>query len=782
MEPVQETTPVLPQLSKSYRTAGSNDARTSLIYAVTIFLSAFLLFQVQLLMGKYLLPFFGGAPAVWNTCMLIFQVLLLAGYGYAHWVSIRLSPAAQSRLHLLLLGSSAVLLVVLGTIWRSPITPGVGWKPAYGGNPVLQILGLLTVTIAFPFFLLSATGPLLQDWFARIHGRSPYRLYALSNAGSLLGLLTYPFLLERVLTVPHQAWLWSVAYGLFAGLCGAIALSLRGLAKQRGLATKSLPKIAGPVEVTRPHWSQCLFWMALPACSSAMLLAATNLMCQDVAVVPLLWVLPLALYLLSFIICFEQDRWYQRGLFHPLYFVMVALALNAALAGPDAKLLTQISLFSLALFAVCMVCHGELARLKPPSPHLTSFYLMIATGGALGGVFVVLIAPQIFHQFWEFHLALIGCGVLLFFVLFLDSRSWLHRGPSWLAMLFFLGVLLVPELLPYMAPSPIWFIPVHNKYSMLLAIVAVWALISVFVKRTPRAGRQFRWSQPLMLGTLGALGILSYTHTTVDARSVQLQVRNFFGVKTVFDSQLTIWLKSGNIKHGEQMKAPSLRATPTTYYAPDSGVGLLLRNYPRGNLSSGTRNLRVGVIGLGAGTVAAYGKRGDYFRFYEIDPAVVELSVARDPTFTFLKLSEAKVDTVVGDGRLAMEREASQGEYQKFDILVEDAFSSDSIPVHLLTSEAMRLYLQHLSGPDAVLAFHITNRFLDLRPVLAGLSQQYRLSAVEVHTRESRWVLISRNPRMLNLPALAAVGRPLEADGPPLLWMDDYSNLFQVLR
>src|SRR6266852_363344 len=692
------------------------------LYAGTIFLSAFLLFQVQLIIGKYVLPWFGGSPSVWNTCLLLFQILLLLGYLYAHVVSTRLPMRSQMRVHFLFLLASLAMLAVTAQSWPSPITPGAIWKPvAAGSSPEWRVIAVLAVSVGFPFLILSTTGPLLQVWLSRAQPGSPYRLYALSNAGSLLGLLSYPFLAERFLVLRTQAWVWSGAYALFLVAYGSCTWVLRG----RASTAEGLPVDVSKVG-EKPKKTTQLIWLALAACASAMLLATTKQICQEIAVIPLLWVLPLCVYLVTFIICFGNEWWYRRSIFYPLY----ALAFFAAMIVLSAKLpphiLVEISVFCLALFAVCMVCHGELVKRKPAREFLSIFYLTIATGGALGSILVVLIAPRIFERFWEFQLSLLVCGVFLLVVVLFDKESWFYKRPR-------LRILL-------------------------------YAVILAFVFQGLYYGRA--------LIAMNGGG------------QVAFRARNFFGVKTGIQDQSGNWLTHGRIRHGVQLKDPAMHDEPTLYYKRLSGVGLILDHYPVLLDRSGKRRgLRVGIVGLGAGTLAAYGHAGDYFRFYEIDPQVVELSLGQKPWFSFLQDSRATIDIVMGDARISLENEAERGQFQKFDVMVLDAFSSDSIPVHLLTKEAMALYIQHLSGPDSIIAFHLSNRALDLRPVAYGLIGEYRMTSVEVHQPGfSVWVLASANPEMMNLPELKERGKPVTVSHAVALWTDEYSNLFNVIR
>jgi len=751
------------------------------VYVATVFLSAFLLFQVQLIVGKVVLPAFGGTPAVWNTCMLCFQVLLLLGYGYAHVLSRRVPLKRQAWVHLALLTASAVLLLVLGMRWTSPLTPGMQWKPLPGGNPVLSILRLLGVTVALPFFLLSTTGPLLQNWFHHSQNRAnPYRLYALSNAGSLVGLVGYPFFVEWALTLKHQAWLWTAAYVLFVAACGAVAW------RQRESSAVDLPADhpSAAFPGAAPRWPRHLLWAALSACSATMLLATTNLLCQNVAVIPLLWVVPLGIYLLSFILTFDSDRWYRRGIYWPLYFLATGGALKALLMTGQISISWQVGLFCLALFAVCMVCHGELARSKPAASHLTGFYLMVALGGALGGVFVVLVAPSVFRGFQEFPLALFACGFLLFLVYAFDNRTAGSEQRVWGFALAVLVMFLLPQL------SGIWpqlssVALLHDEYHTAWLGLAVLGLDSAARIRNQRghstsAVVAHPWQPVAALAMFGLLAIVAYSDATLGGWYTLYKERNFFGVNSVEDDLGVIQLRNGNITHGLQLKDPTKRDTPTLYYGRSTGIGLLLSNFPRGSSEAG--HMRVGVIGLGVGTLAAYGHAGDTMRFYEIDPAVIELSTGKHPYFYFLHDSPANVETILGDARLSLEREAAQGKLQNFDVFAVDAFASDAIPVHLLTREAMRVYLQHLRGPDSVLAFHISNRYLDLAPVVVALGDAYHLNAVQVETPGCRWILLARNPSMLRLPNLVEKAAPVVMTRPPLLWTDDYSNLFRVFQ
>jgi hypothetical protein len=771
-------------------------------YALTIALSAFLLFQVQMILGKFLLPLFGGTPAVWTTCLLCFQVLLLLGYSYGHVLGSAKSWRLQGRVHAVLLLASLGLLGVLWVKWGSPLTPGGEWRPQPNDNPVAKILELLAVTVALPFFLLSTTGPLLQRWLSVSGGkRSPYRLYALSNAGSLLGLLSYPFLMEWSLTLKHQAWVWSSGYVAFAVLGTAIAW--RQTDSNSGQDSPRLESTEYREDTLAPGKLRYLLWMGLSACSTTMLLASTNLLCQDIAVIPLLWVVPLSLYLVSFILTFDSNRWYRRKICWPLYFLVLGAAMKTTFNESHGETVFLIVLYCVTLFTVCLVCHGELARSKPEPRRLTGFYLMVALGGALGGAFVVLVAPHVFLGFWEFHVGLIGCGFLLTAAYALARRKPVAdelpaaagkpatagrpgqepEHGTWTVALIVLLAFLIPQLGRLIPNFDTWPMVNHEYYTgplVVLCYLLWWAARRGKQNKTEIVeASKVEWKPVASLLLLGMFGIFAYSYTQLAGAHALFRERNFFGAKYVVDGVGTVMLVSGTTVHGFEYKDPAQRHTPTSYYQEESGVGRVLRDYPRGE--AGRDQLRVGLIGMGAGTLAAYGRLGDVYRFYEIDPAVVALSAGAKPYFHFVEDSAARVDTVLGDARLSLEYEAERGELQKFDVLAVDAFSGDSIPVHLLTREATGVYLRHMRGRNGVLAFHVSNRYLNLDPVIVGLGQAYGLSAIEVRIQSSEWILLSANPEMFRLPDLAAIATPVKLPKKPVFWTDDYSNLLEVV-
>ena len=679
------------------------------LYAATIFLSAFLLFQVQPLIAKIILPWFGGSAAVWSAAMLFFQLLLLGGYAYAHFSIRFLKARAQMGVHIILLLASAALL---------PILPSPYWKPSEAGDPTLRILALLAATIGLPYFLLSATSPLLQAWYVRRSGSGmPYRLFALSNFGSMLALVSFPFVVEPRLTSRQQAWAWSAAYVLFALLCVFTAWRSDGRTSQSSPVSPD-PTPQDPQE--RPTPAQLFLWVMLAACASTLLVSVTTHLTQNVAPIPLLWVVPLALYLLTFILSFESDRIYQRWIFLPLLAPSLgAMAYMIFAHSGNMHIKRIIPGFTAGLFICCMVCHGELARRKPAPRYLTLFYLMVSLGGALGGIFVAFIAPRVFRSYVELPAGLIVCGLLAVIV------AWNVAIPK----------------------------------------VGVWPVRAVLV--------------------LGA-GLLSgylVRQQLLDTKGYRVLARNFYGVLHVRDDveeeagYSERVLLHGTINHGSQVLDDKLRYEPTAYYGPKSGIGRTIRALEE------LGPIRVGSIGLGAGVLSTYGRRGDVYRIYEINPLVERIAQTE---FTFYPHSPADKRILMGDARLTLERQ----DPQQFDVLSVDAFSSDAIPIHLLTREALKLYFYHLK-PDGILALHISNRYLDLQPVCARGAQNLDKNAMVVsddgedagYMSPSTWVLLTSRPAWFKNPAFA--NADIKAASAPLqfrTWTDDYSNVFQILK
>ena len=672
-----------------------------IIYAATIFVSAFLLFLVQPVIAKQILPWFGGSAAVWTTCLVFFQFLLLFGYAYADWTTRHMRPRIQVGLHVALLVISLVSL---------PIIPDAVWKPAGDEDPVLRILGLLAATIGLPYFLLSTTGPLVQAWFARSFPiGTVYRLFALSNFASLLALIAYPPLIEPWTPTRTQSLVWSFGYVLFVALCaGAGFFSLRAAPATAGTADGT----GGDATSAPPSARDYIVWLLLAAMGSYMLLAVTNHITQNVASVPFLWILPLILYLITFIFCFEGRGWYQRRFFlGPLAVIVVVMAWGLHAGGEIMDVTDAVPIYCAGLFVLCMFYHGELAARKPVPRYLTRFYLMVSLGGALGGLFVGVVAPLIFNSYYEFGIGLAITGLFALYLL--------------------------------------WPLP--------------------------------KWIPAVALGVTVATVYYFYEYLHDLNRNVKLSMRNFYGTLRVKeigskDEPTVRRLLHGVIMHGEQYLEPKLRREPTSYYGPDSGIGLAIKHYEN-------RPLRLGVIGLGTGTLAAYGKPGDSFRFYELDPQVLAVA-QRD--FYYLGDSRARIESAIGDARLNLEREPAQ----RFDILVIDAFSSDSIPVHLVTKEAMAVYLRHMQ-PDGIVAFHVTNRYLDLPPVVKMIADANGIPATlishdpdEKDERYSRtdWVLITRDQAFLAADAVKRAESEIKVPAGLSLWTDDFNNLLRILK
>lgn len=637
------------------------------------------------MVARALLPRFGGTPAVWSTCLLFFQAALLAGYCYAH--------ANRWRwLHLAALAISAFFL---------PLTI----RSSSGSDPTLQILTVLALSAGVPYFLLSSTAPLLQRWFAAAHPlESPWRLYALSNAGSFIALLSYPFAVEPFVRLGTQLRIWSGFYAAFVVLCAFTAVQAREPAEAHAAAAAE-PK---------PAWRTVLLWLALATCGSIVLLATTNEISQEVAVNPFLWVAPLSLYLLTFVLTFESDRWYRRPAYAGFAGMFTAVACAVSAAANSIPVLWQLGVYLAALFFACMLANGELVRTRPPARYLTSFYLTIAAGGALGGVFVALIAPHVFTEFDEYPIGL-GAACALGLICWLGQEG-----------------------------------------------LGAW---KGFDARVPLSA--------LLLGLFTAGAFILVT----GGQGSLMSVRNFYGILRVSEESDRIGVKRklthGRIDHGFQYQDPQHRDWPTSYYGPHSGVGLALASLPSPS--------RIAVVGLGTGTIAAWGKPGDEIQFYEINPDVIRIA---STWFTYLKDSRAHVETVLGDARVQVAAELARGESHDYDAIAVDAFSSDSIPLHLLTVECADIYRDRLKS-GGILLLHVTNKTLDLEPVARGMAQHLGWQAAQIISDRdpdlgesaAQWVIlgsdISRYTHASGWTALKEA---------PLTWTDDFSSLWHVLR
>jgi spermidine synthase len=757
---------------------------STLPYGAAIFISAFLLFQVQLIVGKYFLPWFGGTPSTWTTCMFFFQVMLVGGYLYAYLITKYLDPLLQRSLHILVVAGTLGLLLFSTMKWHSPIMPDASWKPGGPGSPVWHLSVLLGISVGVPFLTLSTTGPLLQSWVSMIRPSAPYRLYALSNLGSFAGLLSYPFVVEPWLSLKTQAWLWLTGFLAFSLCCGYCALQIKNKDLPRPIPVDA--ELLHHDSVSPPSLGRSLFWLMLAACGSLLFLATTNQICQNIAVVPLLWVFPLGIYLFSLVICFDRSRWYSRAVFHPAMALCLVLAIFLLNGGALTRPLVQIACYSLVLFVACMVCHGELARSKPVPQYLTLFYLIVASGGAVAAVFVILVAPKIFSSFWEYQLGLWLAVLLMFLGLMKDKDSWIYMTRVGLPALALVATLLPGSVM----------LAMHGRVGVDYLVLAIFVFVAVYIVASKsKSGFDKARAQAapwFITAALLVLGFVLLLSTRLQLHGATLAVRNFYGTLTVRELQPgnpewnAFGLNHGLVSHGFQFRSPSKSTIPTSYYGPDSGVGKAVSESRWSALGvRSPRHLRIGVIGLGVGTLAAYVGPQDSIRFYEINPAVIQ--IAGDPRyFTYLTECPAKLDIIAGDARLSMEREVAQNARQNFDLLVVDAFTGDAVPVHLLTKQAFQIYLAELKA-DGILAVHITNTYLDLRPVLAGVAEELSLDSVFVHsdgdnrtTKYSDWELLWARSSKHHLDL--AEGREPQVTRSARLWTDDYSNLFELLR
>jgi len=682
------------------------------VFPIAVFFGAFLLFQIQPLIGKYFLPWFGGAPAVWTTCLMFFQLLLLGGYTYAHLMQ-RFAPRRQVIIHLTLLGLAVLAGISLYFVWGSPILPSVEWRPEHDGQPTWNVFRLLLISIGASYFLLSTSASLLQAWFHRAEpARSPYVFYIVSNTASLLALLSYPFLIEPVFTLKTQALLWSIGFSIYVVLCLLAARRvwpILTIERDNSITTND----------GKPGWRQYSLWISLAACGVLALMAITNQMTQDIPPVPFLWILPLVLYLLTYIIAF-MDR--LRDWQDYYIFLMVCAGLTAWYLidkGIELEIIKQIAGYGFILFSICLFCHNALYRSKPKPLYLTGFYLSLSLGGVLGGLFVGVAAPQFFNQYWEYQIGLVLAAVLAVLVVYINRRS--------------------------------VFYPVRHVLWLTVIVLAFFVSQKAIKQR----------EQSVYMG------------------------RNFFGsvrVALEYNGDVPIYsLMHGKINHGMQIHHPRLKTRPTTYFTANSGVGLAIQVKQQEQDS-----MHVGILGLGIGTLASYGREGDSYRMYEIDPEVIRLAEA-SLWFSYTTDSKAEIITVEGDGRLQLENELKK-DPNRFDILVLDAFSGDSPPAHLLTLEAFELYLAHLD-PQGVIAVNISNRYLDLLPVLVQVQSHFGLHAAYIQSEgdkkisaNAQWVLLSRDEKFIQQPAIARENSLDESVRAVRPWTDDYSNLLDVMK
>jgi spermidine synthase len=718
------------------------DSKVALLFsiwcAISILLSAFLVFQIQPVFSKMILPWFGGSPAVWTACLMFFQLTLLAGYAYAFSINRLLPIKGQAVAHLTLVLASLLFL---------PIIPADAAKPTDGAFPILRILWVLISTIGLPYFLLSSTAPLFQAWYAaKLPGRIPYRLYALSNVGSLVALLSFPFIIEPMMSSTLQAYAWSagfITFGVFTALLTIVIFRTNNdplIPTPEALLNAT--QDTGESKVTLKNW---LVWISLAAIGSFTLLSISNHLSQELTVSPLMWVLPLSLYLITFIINFDRPQWYNRQAWAIASLVGIFafaslkneklterfdalfnnIGLELSIGDYEYDVIVQSSFALASLFFICMVAHGELVRNKPAANRLTSFYMAMATGGALGGMTVAILCPSVFTTFFETPVTLIFGLVLTLWVI---GQTGFHKK------------------LPASTGTRI-------------ACVAIGLYLSVIILKCD-------WS-----------GVNEDTFA---------KYRNFYGtlrvdIENVGESELQGYgLYHGNTFHGFQFTDPEMRTEPTTYYAHSSGLGAAFKH-----LQNTNESLRVGIVGLGTGTTAIYSRENDYFHFYEINPLVIKIA---ENTFSYLDASKGKVETTLADARIAMERE----ENQKYDLIVLDAFSGDGIPAHLLTVEAFDVYKKHLA-PNGIVAVHISNRYLNLFPVVAGTAGHHNLEMVYIEylpdedsgmeEASSDWILLTNNQEFIEDKEVQELSQdPRNYYQSPIKWTDQYSNLIEVMK
>jgi hypothetical protein len=745
-------------------------------FTVAIFVGAALLFFVQPMVAKMLLPLLGGSPAVWNTCMVFFQAALLAGYAYAHWSVRFLGPRRQSMLH---------VAIVLAPLLVLPVALRGGLPPAEG-SPVGWLLLALAATIGLPFVVAATGGPLLQRWFAATGHRSasdPYFLYAASNAGSLLALLAYPILIEPRTTLGQQQWLWSGGYVLFAMLtivCGMLVLrSARGGAAAMA-APVPAPAAAGPETPARPAapgvakpaanspWRQRAWWVAMAFIPSSLMLGVTQYMSTDIAAVPLLWIVPLSIYLLTFIIAFSKKPIISVRLLSRILPVLVVSLVIAFLTAATAPIVLLIPLHLTTFFVAALLCHLRLAESRPPAARLTEFYLLIAIGGVLGGIFNALVAPVVFTAVAEYPIAIaLACLART------PTTSW-ERKPRWMGPALDYGAPVLIGIVAFFGAR------LGHRIEQGLKEIAFSDLDLQLVLGVgiPAFACYLLATRRIALATgVGALFTVALLKAA-SAGGVIYNERTFYGVHRIRYKQGFVELVHSNTSHGVQDREnPQI---PLAYYSPASPIGAVFEHFHSTDLFR-----RVGVVGLGAGAIAAYGQPGQHFSFHEIDPAIERIARTH---FTYLQDSRATSDIKLGDGRQTLARDVRDGEY---GLLVLDAFSSDAIPVHLVTREAVQLYVQKLR-PGGLLAFHISNRYLNLLPVLERLAEELDLSLIhqnhpidevtssQTGTFGSHWVLLARDRYDFGplLRDASWLGPTPGKRGP--LWTDDYSNILSI--
>lgn len=685
----------------------------------SVFLSAFLVFQIQPIISKVILPWFGGGSGVWTTCILFFQFFLLCGYLYAFLLTKYLKVKYQLIVHPIFLVASLFLLPSsLNEVQSIPLE----------GTPIVGVLKVLFFAVGLPFFALSANTPLMQHWFSNVtNGPNPYRLYAISNVGSFLALLSYPFVVEPFLSLDSQLFLWSGIFCLFALIVASICLSIFKDCIKKNLSFKK------PLEVSNISYIKLTLWFMLSALGVVLLISTTNALTQNVPPVPFLWLAPLALYLLTYVLAFSQLGLYVRRVWLPSFMILSFVGILVYFIGGQFDVITQLAIYLLILLSGCMVCHGELNLLKPKQGNTTLFYLIISAGGVFGSFLVSVAAVRVFDDFMEFPLAIFSVLVLSTALLGINKQD---KEASIRGNAVFGLANVKSKLLPITCAT----------------VAVVWLI--VFVKLT----NQYQ----------------QYDIATA---------RNFYGILSVKDvTEGTVSerrLVDGTTSHGSQSLPISGNTLPLSYYRPGTGAQMVIEELSKQG------QVEVGIIGLGVGALAAYGQAGDHYTFYEVNPLVTDLALRY---FSFLDETEAKVSIKLGDARVTLQDELVLKQYNAFDILVVDAFSGDLIPTHLMTAEAFDLYRQHIKN-HGVLALHISNRHLSLMPVVLGHSLALNMQIMLFETKggrnehDAQWVILTNNSKLLDSPKLSA-SQTLIMDGryEEVVWTDDYSSLLPILK
>ena len=713
-----------------------------MLYLITIFASAFLVFQVQPVMAKLILPVFGGGASIWTACLLFFQFFLLLGYFYAHKLTSHFSFRKQMIIHCIILSISLLFL------WFKPI---LVTSTNTVSDPVIDIVIILMGTVGLPYFVLSSTAPLVQRWFSYVElGKQPYRLYSISNIGSLLAIVSYPFVFEPLLPLKTQTNYWSLGFLAFV-LCffSLVAYLLNKIESTEELSNiNQLIKKEQNIKTT-PFENKLipLLWLLLPALGVVMLVSTTNALTQELTPVPFLWLLPLCIYLITFIVCFNNTRWYVRWIWFPLFVIGSYVAIMIFFLDKKiSDLFLQVAIYSFILFSACMICHGELAKLKPKShDKLTLYYLYISLGGFLGSASIAFGAQNIFDRYVEFPI-----GVLCIYLLFIGS-------------------LLIDSMqsdIKYTDLKKRFFFILFGKYKAL-------KLISL-----------------LMFIFLLEILVRNYEHGNRGHEIVHLS-RNFYGTLAVkdrvnFKGKPIRSLVHGVTTHGTQSSDPMFGKLPAAYYRRDTGVGLALQ------YAQLQKSINVGVIGLGIGTLALYGRTDDRFYFYEINP---DVEVIAKKHFSLIEKSKSQVEISIGDGRILLENQLSEegiSIIEPYDVMVIDAFSSDAIPSHLLTTEALSLYFKHLRS-DGLLAIHISNRFLNLIPLIKGLSEAHDVDAyyflsgaienILEFKYDAQWVVLTNDKKFAQQGLVKQLITPWPSESTDnIIWTDDYNNLLSILR